>query len=46
MEKYINEGTVVDNDIYQAFKESVICPICTNILIEPVMCMKCQSQGC
>ena len=46
MEKYINEGTVVDNEIYQAFKESVICPICTNILIEPVMCMKCQSSYC
>ena len=46
MEKYINEGTVVDNEIYQLFKESVICPICTNILIEPVMCMKCQNSYC
>ena len=46
MEKYINEGTVVNDQIYQLFKESLICPICTNILIEPVMCMKCQNSYC
>ena len=33
MEKFINEETVVNNEIYQVFKDSVICPICSNILI-------------
>ena len=46
MEKFINEGTVVNNEIYQVFKDSVMCPICSNILIEPVICMKCQNSYC
>ena len=46
MENYINEETVVNNEIYQVFKDSVICPICSNILINPMMCMKCQNVYC
>lgn len=46
MENYINEDTVVNNEIYSTFKEDVICPICTNILIEPQMCMSCQNVYC
>ena len=46
MEKYINEETVVQNEIYSAFKDDIICPICTNILIEPQMCMNCQNTYC
>ena len=46
MEKYINENTVVDDEAYKVFKDLVICPICHNILINPMMCMICQKAYC
>ena len=46
MEEYINEDTIVKNDIYEAFKDSIICPICLCIIIEPVMCLSCQNHFC
>ena len=46
MEEYINEETLIENDYYNTFKDSVICPLCLCILIEPVMCMKCQNVFC
>ena len=32
MEKYINNESVIKDKIYLAFKDSVICPLCKNIL--------------
>ena len=46
LEVYINEQTVVKNEIYSAFKEFVECSICKNIIINPVMCMNCQNSYC
>ena len=46
MEDFIREDTIVEDAIYLCFKDSVICPICSNILINPVMCMKCQNVYC
>ena len=46
MEEYINKNTIIENEIYIAFKESVTCPLCLNILINPVMCMNCQKNFC
>ena len=46
MDKYINEESIIEDDIYSSFKDSVICPICTNIIINPVMCMNCQNSYC
>ena len=46
MEEYINDDTLIQNDYYNAFKDSVMCPLCLCILIEPVMCMKCQNVFC
>ena len=46
MEDYISEENVVKNEIYNAFKEEIICPLCLNILIEPQMCMNCQNVYC
>jgi hypothetical protein len=46
MEEYINDDTVVEDDFYNAFKDSITCPLCLCILIEPVMCMKCQNVYC
>ncbi len=46
MDKYINKETVVENEIYIVFKDLVICPLCSNILIEPYMCTQCHNTYC
>ena len=46
MENYINNDTVIENDIFNILKSSVTCPICKNIYIKPVMCLKCQNAYC
>ena len=46
MEKYINDETVVQNEIYETFKDLVKCPICHCIIINPMMCMGCQNVFC
>ena len=46
MEKYININTIIEDSIYDIFKNSIICPLCNNILIDPMMCMKCQNAYC
>lgn len=46
MEEYIKEDQVVKDEIYNLFKETIICPICKNILINPVICMQCQNVYC
>ena len=46
MEDFIREDTIVEDAIYSCFKESVTCPICSNILINPLMCMNCQNVYC
>ena len=43
---YINENNIINDEIYKAFKFSISCPICSNIIIEPLMCMKCQNSFC
>lgn len=46
MEKYVNLDTIIKDDFFNMFKDSVICPLCFNILIEPIICMKCQKVYC
>ena len=46
MEEYINNNTIIQNDLYKIFQDSIICPLCNNIFIKPVMCMKCQNAFC
>ena len=46
MEKYININNIIENDIFKLYKDSVICPLCHNILINPIMCMKCDGTFC
>ena len=46
MEEYIKKETLVENEISKIFESSVLCFICKNILIKPLMCMKCQSSFC
>ena len=46
MEGYINKDTIVENDLSKIFISFSMCPLCNNILIKPVMCMKCQKNYC
>ena len=47
MEEYINDDTVIKNEVYQAFPEElIICQICKHLMIEPVICLKCQHCYC
>ena len=46
MEEYANNNTIVKDDLYNIFKDSVTCSLCNNILINPVMCMVCQNNFC
>ena len=46
MEGYVNDSTVIKDKIYDVFKDTITCPLCSNILINPLMCMKCQNVFC
>lgn len=46
MEKYVNKNTIVKNEIYENFKDNIICPICSSLMIEPVVCTGCQETFC
>ena len=46
MEKYINNKTVIQDELYNLFKDAVTCQICQNILINPLMCLQCQNTFC
>ena len=46
MEEYINDDTLIKNDVYNAIKNIAVCPSCHKILIEPLMCLKCQTVYC
>ena len=46
MDEVINTNTIIEDEIYTAFKDSVICPICKSILVEPQLCLKCQNNFC
>ena len=46
MENNININTLVKNELNNALKDLTICPLCSNILIDPYMCMKCQKVYC
>ena len=46
MDEFMNDDTIVKDEIYNAFKDSISCPLCLSILINPVMCIKCQNVYC
>ena len=45
MDGYVDNITLVEDPISKLLKKSVTCPLCENILIEPMMC-KCQNVYC
>ena len=46
MEKYANEKNIVKNEVYELFKDTIICPVCNSLMIEPVICLSCQNTFC
>lgn len=46
MEKYANENTIIKNECYEAFKDSIICPICQSLILEPFACLECLNSIC
>ena len=45
MDGYVNNITLVQNEVSKKLKPLAICPLCENILIDPMMC-KCQKVYC
>ena len=46
LREYINNETLIKDEIFKNFEFSVSCSICTEILINPMMCMNCQAVFC
>ena len=46
MEKYINLETLIKNEIFESLQEYVICPICNQLILEPIKCSKCENNFC
>ena len=46
MQNYVNKGTLVENEISKIFEVSSMCPLCNNILINPLICLSCQNNYC
>ena len=46
MEEYVNNDTLKEDELSKLFKDSVTCPQCKNIFINPVICMTCQKVYC
>ena len=46
MESYINKDTLIESEVTKLLKSSLICPLCNNIYINPLMCMGCQKTYC
>lgn len=46
LKDYINEETVVKDEIYNSIKDSIICQICKDIMINPMKCMECPNSFC
>ena len=46
LQDFMNEQTVLKDDVYNTIKDSLICPICKDLIISPMMCMNCQNSFC
>ena len=46
MEEYVNENTIIKDDVYEKFRDAITCSICQHLMIYPVMCMNCMNIYC
>ena len=43
---YMNEENIIKDETYRSLGKSLICPICIDIIIEPMKCEKCNNIYC
>ena len=46
MEEYINLVTIIKNETFESLKDLIICPKCNKIILQPVICSKCENHFC
>ena len=46
MEEYVNEDTIIKNELYETLKDDITCSLCQHLMIYPVMCMNCMNIYC
>mgnify|MGYP002625745141 CR=1 FL=1 len=46
MEEYINENTIIKNEVYEIIKEDLYCQACKNLMIQNYLCLVCQNHFC
>ena len=46
MDKYLKVENIVKDDVFKANKNEVICPICFELIIVPMLCTECQNYFC
>ena len=46
LSEYIQEKYIANKPLYESLKDSITCVICTNTIIDPMMCMNCQKAYC
>lgn len=46
MDKYVNEETIIKDEIFESLKDMILCPLCKKLLLESIMCLNCQNQYC
>ena len=46
MEEYINNDTLIENEVTKFVRPQITCPLCNDIFINPLMCMGCQTVYC
>ena len=45
-EEYLPKNSIVKDDLYDLYKDLLTCPLCSEILRQPIICMKCQKSFC
>lgn len=46
LKDYLNDEYILKDRIYTSIKDIIKCCICLNIIIEPMMCMRCNNNFC
>ena len=46
MEEYINEKTIIKDNIYEMFSDFIHCSICGIIMISSFICLNCENRFC
>ena len=43
---FLTEKNVINSQIYATIKDQIICTICKDIMIAPMICLNCQNSFC